>query len=179
MFSDLDQFVFFLAQDVEGRFIGLIDEERDFFIDLHGGLGANHSGAIGIFFDGDVAQWTHAKFADHAARNVGDVFDILAGAGGDIAKDDFFGGTPTHGTGHFGEQFGTTHEITVFAGGLDGDGAWNGAHDDSMANFVIGDDGFLSLGNHAALAFGSGHDAQDSLIEFRLADNALAAPGGE
>src|SRR5205823_9974705 len=52
--------------------------------------------------------------------------------------------------------------------------SWDGAHDDSMAHLVIGDDGLLSLRNQTALALWARHDTQDSFFEIGLANRRLS-----
>src|SRR5579884_1802516 len=195
MLGDGDEFVFFLAQDVERGLVGLVDEAGDLLVDAGSGLRADGGVAFGILFHEDIAERTHAELADHAARDVGHVLDILAGAGGDVAKDDLLRRAPAHGADHLCEQFGTAHEIAVFGWRLYGHaeshtpgdglhfahrvGAGHGTHDDGMADLVVGDDGFFGLVNHAALALRAGHDTQDGLFKVVVLDDRFATPGGE
>src|SRR5450755_1541766 len=184
-----NQLLFLLAQNGERGLVSLIDQCRNLSVDLRGGRGADRRAPVRVRFDGNIAERGHAEFADHATSNIGNILEVLAGPGRDIAEDNFLSGAPTHSTGHLRQQLRATHQVAIFSGCLDSDtqghtardsrdllhriGTRDGAHNDSVSNLVIRDDRLLSVGNQAALALGTRHDAQNGLIELRLADHAL------
>src|SRR6266496_2442715 len=168
--------------------MSLFYQARDFLVNFRRCLRTYRSAAIGFRFERDVAKGAHTEFTDHTVGYIGDVLDVLASTSRDIAKNKLFGGASAHCTRHFCEQFRTAHEIAVLSWGLDGDtkGHTPGnslhlahrvrtghrAHDDSMPNFMIGNDRFLRLCNKAAFALRPCHNAQDGFLKFRHGGDA-------
>ena len=63
----------------------------------------------------------HPELAHHLARDARGLFDVLFGAGGDVAENDLLGGTPAHGGGHAGVELGLRRQVAVLERQLDGD----------------------------------------------------------
>ena len=83
-------------------------QRLDLGIHVGGGqLGKEHAVAFALAMKRDQSEaLAHAELAHHLARDGGRVFDVLLGAGCDVAKYDFFGGAAAHGGRHAGDQLG-------------------------------------------------------------------------
>src|SRR5208282_2710673 len=169
--------------DAAGLVVGLIDDALHFHVDVQGGVFAevamlgNFAAEEDSFFLLAVSQRTHvahAPFADHVARDIGGAFDVVSGAGGDVAEENFLGGAAAHENGEHAFQvflgvgvlvgFGELHgEAESHAARNDGDlvdGIGSGSHggDQSVAGFVIGGVLLFLVGEDHGAALDAHHD---------------------
>ena len=60
--------------------------------------------------------FAHAQAGDHGARQVGNSFQVIGSARGDIVEDQFFSSAPAQQPDHFGQHFLAGHQGAVFFG---------------------------------------------------------------
>ena len=86
-------------------FISDADDSLHFLVNVHGGrfaevavLGnfAAKKNRFFLFAESQRPQFAHAPLANHVARNVRCAFDVIAGTGGNVAKEHFFSGAAAH-----------------------------------------------------------------------------------
>ena len=71
--------------DVDGGVFRVVAVLRDF---------AAQEDRFFLFAEGQGPERAHAPLANHLSRDVGGALDIVAGAGGDVSEENFFGERP-------------------------------------------------------------------------------------
>src|SRR5579859_2388926 len=126
------------GKNAAGSIVGRIDDALHFLVNLHGGvfgeiavLGdftAKKDGFI-LFTVSQRPEFAHAPFADHVPSDVRSTLDVVAGAGGDVAQEDFFRGTSAHQHGKHAFEILARVGMLVGFGQLHGEAeshaAWN------------------------------------------------------
>src|SRR5438067_13345290 len=87
------QFVSLLSHSIDRRLVCLLTQQRYFLVDLCRRLCANKSVSLGVLFEGDHTQCTHAKLADHTSSDISHLLDVLARPARDVSEDDLFSST--------------------------------------------------------------------------------------
>ena len=127
------------------------------------------------FADGERADGiAHTPFSDHLAGQLGDAFDVVGSAGGDILENDFLSHTAAEEDNQVIAQEVAGIAVAVLAGKLHGDAEGASSRDNAhlvhrirsgkqlcgegVPAFVIGGDALLLIGEDEAAAFTAHED---------------------
>ena len=128
----------------------------------------------------------HPELAHHLSRDARGLFDVLLGAGGDVAENNLLSGAPAHRGGHAGVELGLRRQVAVLERQLDRDAQslptrdhrhfvhgialGDRLHHQGVADLVIGDDRLLFRRDHPATLFRPSHHAKAGLLQLESAD---------
>src|SRR4249919_1454093 len=195
----------FLGEQVLGRLVRALDDAPDLVVDLArdlvgvvrlgGELTAEEGLAAIVAEDARAEALGHAEAHHHLLRRLSHLFQVVGGAGGDLAEDDLLGGAPAEGHRHRVGQLGAGGEELVLgrqadrvaerlAAADDRDlvdrvAVGQEVADDRVAHLVVGGDQALLLRHHAGLLLGTRDHPHDPLLELLHGDLALTLAGGE
>ncbi len=194
-----------LLQDAQRLIVRLTDQSPDLVVYLLG----DPLGVVALFRDLPTQEdqflllsvhhrahpLAHAQTGDHRTGQLGNAFEIVRGARGDVVEDQVFGSAAAQQTRHVGLQlvareqrailFGESHgKAAHHATGDDADllngvGLRQDVQDDGMAGLMVGDDALLLVADDPALALRASDHAFDGLLELRSTDGVLVAAGGQ
>ena len=91
--------------DLAGAIVAALHQLLDLLIDLDRGVFAivamlrdfaAEEDLLFLLAVAQCAEFAHAPFADHLARDVGSALDVVAGAGGHLVHEDFLGDAAAH-----------------------------------------------------------------------------------
>src|SRR5581483_8234029 len=115
-----------LDQDVLGGLVGLLDDAADLVVDLArdlvrvvglgGELAAQERLRAVVAEDPRAEALGHAEAHDHLLRGLGDLLEVIGGAGGDLAEDDLLGRAAAQGHRHGVGQLRARGEELVLGG---------------------------------------------------------------
>src|SRR5215469_1358063 len=138
----------------------------------------------------------HAVKTNHLSGNRGCMFEIVFCPGGNFVENNFFGSSTSEHDLDFVDEFGTTHQVLIILGQLEGiaEGCATTRNDTDLANdvgvfaisrnqrvagFMIGNTALI-LGSHAAaLALWTGHHLLYRVFQIFLPNGSAPVPGGE
>ena len=194
-----------LVEDVASGLVGVFDDSADLVIDLAGDLirvvrfrthvaAEERLAPIMAEYPG-TEPLRHAETHHHLLRSLGDLFEVVRGAGGDLIEYEFLGSPAAQGHGHRLGELGTGGQELVLRRKGDRvakrlattdhgdlvDGVTVGKHvaDDRVTHLVVGRDLALLLGKDPGLLLRSGDHPHDPLLELVLGDLGLARTGTE
>src|SRR5215469_2074697 len=128
------------VENVACLFVRAADDAFYFLVDVDGGgfaevamLGDFAAEEDGLFFlaESERTELAHTPFANHVARDVGGAFDVVAGAGGDVAEEDLFSGAAAHENGQHAFEMVLGVGMLVVGRQLHGEAERHAARDDS------------------------------------------------
>src|SRR6201747_968663 len=200
-FRDPVEFVAALAEQALGGLVGALDDAADLAGDLvgvvrlGGELAAEEGLTAVVAEDAGAESLGHAEPHHHLLCRLGHLFEVVGGAGGDLAEDDLLGGAAAQGHRHRVGQLGAGGEELVLgrqadrvaerlAAADDRDlvdrvAVGQEVADDRVPHLVIGGDQALLLAHHPGLLLGAGDHPHDPLLELLHAALATAGAGGQ
>ena len=133
----------------------------------------------------------HAEAGYHLARDVGGLFEVVAGSGGELVEYELLGGSPAHCHGEarlelvpgyqaavlFGDGLGEAARLPASDYRYLGDRIGVGQHvgDEGMTGLVVGGYLLLTVAYHTTPTSGTGYDPVYSLGELRTAYQFLGS----
>src|SRR5579875_2041892 len=192
-------------EDGGGGCVGGVHEAADFGVDLLGGVVgevarlsdvAAQEDLLFLLAKGHGTELAHAELADHAAGEIGGTLDVVAGTGGHLLAEDFFGAATAHHHGEAGLEVVLGDGVLVLLGEVDRDAERHAARDDrdlvqrvrmlaegryeGVAGLVVGGDLQLIRAAEHALALGTHQNLVLGDLEVVHVDRfAVEARGGK
>ncbi len=128
-----------LSQDVGRQLVGRIDDTAHFSVDLLGhGVGVvalladlapQENQFLLLAIDAQTHLRAHAILSNHRPGQAGHLLQVVAGPGGDLTEDYFFGHAASQSGGNDGLELGAGHEAGIFVQ-VPRDAAGHAARDD-------------------------------------------------